>query len=125
MVLINVAVFCCIAVWCYILEKNARYIMLEDATFNMLNYKQLDLLKQLKEQIKQDQMQRHNRYPGYVTQSANNPVANHRPSLPYNECSNTIGLNEAPTVVSYPYLSPYPQKPPAPYQQQAGHHLVQ
>ena len=60
MVLINVAAFCCIAVWCYILEKNARDIMLEAATFNMLNYKQLDLLKQLKEQIKQDQIQRQN-----------------------------------------------------------------
>ena len=41
-------------------KKNARDIMLEAATFNMLNYKQLDLLKQLKEQIKQDQIQRQN-----------------------------------------------------------------
>ena len=66
-----------------------------------------------------------NRYPDYATQSANNPVANHRPPPPYNESSNTIGLNEAPTVVPYLYKSPYPQQPPAPYHQQEGHHLVQ
>ena len=38
--------------------------------------------------------QRQNWYPGYVTPSANYPVANRRPLPPFNESSNTIGLHE-------------------------------
>ena len=52
--------------------------------------------------------------------STHYPAANRRSLPPYNESSNTPGPYETPTVVSYPYLSL--QQPPAPYQQQAGHH---
>ena len=68
--------------------------------------------------------QRQYQYPGYETESVHYPKANHRPP-PYNESCNTTGPHEAPPVVPYPYLAPYPQQPLAPYQQQASHHLTQ
>ena len=49
LVLVIVSIICCIAV--VVIRKNTRDKMLEVTTLNKLSYKQLDLLKQLKQQI--------------------------------------------------------------------------
>ena len=60
---------------------------------------------------------------GLSRQLSNTTLANCGSPPPFNESSNTTGPHEASTVVSCPNL--VPQQTPAPYQQQAGHHLVQ
>ena len=134
-VLGSVAVICCIAVG-VIVKKYKR----QNVRIRNIQHLHLETIRSPETTQRTDQTasstplpnttsntipQRENRYPGDEILSANNPVANHRPPPPYNESSNKIGLNEAPTVVPCLYMSPYPQQPPTPYQQEESHHLVQ
>ena len=113
LVLIIVAFVCCITV--VALGKKGKL-----QNVRSCNTQQVEL-----QTIRSPEMTQRTNQADPPRQPPNNTIDIDQPPLPYNENSNTTGPHEAPAVVPCPYLAPYPQQPPVPYQQQAGHHLVQ